>query len=103
MTLSRDRSATSRLSLVFFVAQLLQLAGFTRQHPRVLFLPTVERLLRDPDLAADVADRHPGPDLLQHGGNLLDGKALLFHGTPSRPVGPIVPQNSPTIRSEKPG
>ena len=27
-----------------------------------------------PDLAADVADRHAGADLLQHPGDLLDGK-----------------------------
>ena len=49
-----------------FVAQLLQLAGFTGQHPAVDLLPAVERLLGDPDLATDVADRHALRDLLQH-------------------------------------
>jgi hypothetical protein len=41
------------------------------------------RLLGDSDLAANLTDRHPAPDPLQHRGDLLDGKALLLHGTPS--------------------
>ena len=36
----------------------------------------VERLLGHADLAADVPDRYPSPGLLQHAGDLLDGKAL---------------------------
>jgi hypothetical protein len=34
-------------------------------------------LYGDPDLATDVADRHAASDLLQHRGDLLDGKARL--------------------------
>jgi hypothetical protein len=57
----------------------------------------------DSDLATDAADRHAASDLLQHRGDLLDGKALLLHGTPSWPIGLIVPQNSPWDWPEKPG
>lgn len=35
--------------------------------------------------------------LLQHRRDLLDGKALLLHGTFSWPIAPIVPQNSPSL------
>jgi hypothetical protein len=41
-----------------FVAELLQLAGFTGRHPAIDSLPAVERLLRDPDLATDVTHRY---------------------------------------------
>jgi hypothetical protein len=34
-----------------FVAQLLQLAGFTWRHAAIDLLPAIERLLGDPDLA----------------------------------------------------
>jgi len=51
-------------------------------------------LLGDPDLPAHIANRHPAADLLQDRGDLLDGKALLLHGTPSWPIGLIVPQDS---------
>jgi len=66
-------------------------------------LPAIERLLRDPDLAADISHRHPATDLLQHRRDLLDRKARLLHGTSSWPIGRIVPQNSPGVWSEKPG
>jgi len=41
--------------------------------------------------------------LLQYGGDVLDGKALLLHGTASWPLGLIVPQNSPWESSERAG
>src|SRR5205823_12373267 len=85
------------------VAQLLELARLTWQHPAIGTLPAIERLLGDPDLAADVAHGHAPRDLLQDRRNLLDGKALSLHGMPSWPVGRIVPRNSPSAWTEKPG
>jgi len=43
MTLSSDRSATSRFRLGGFVSQLLQLARSAGQHAAVLFLPAIKR------------------------------------------------------------
>ena len=51
-------------------------------------------LLGDADLATEIADRRAGLGLLQHGRDLLDGEALLLHGTASWSEGPIEPQNS---------
>lgn len=51
MTLSSDRSATSRFSLAFLLAQLLQLMRLVGRHAAV-DLPAVERLLGDARLAA---------------------------------------------------
>src|SRR5262249_18446786 len=59
--------------------------------------------LGDPELAADVAHSHASRDLLQDRRNLLDGKALSLHGTPSWPVDRIVPRNSPSGWTEKSG
>jgi len=60
-------------------------------------------LLRDPNLAADVANRYAALDLLQHRDDLLDGKALAFLRQSSRPaMGLIVPQNSLLGWTEKP-
>src|SRR5262249_13069911 len=86
-----------------FVAQLLELARLTRQHAAVGLPPAIEGLLGDPNLAADVAHSHARRDLLQDRRNLLDGKALSLHGTPSWPVGRIVPRTSPSRWTEKPG
>ena len=94
MTLSSDRSATRRFNLRILLAELLQLAGLARRHPAVDLLPAVVRLLGDPDLATDVADRDAALGLLQDGGDLLDGKALLLHGISSGPTGRIMPQSS---------
>ena len=102
MTLSSDRSATRRFNLRVFVAELLQFPGLARRHPAVDLLPAVERLLGDPDLATDIADRDAAFDLLQHGGDLLDGKALLLHGTPPGPTGRIMPQTSPQCGPKNP-
>src|SRR5262245_17590670 len=91
------------LELRVLVKQLLELARLARQHPPVDLLPAIERLLGDSDLAADVADGHASCDLLQDRRNLLNGKALSLHGTPSWPVGRIVPRNSRAVWTEKPG
>jgi hypothetical protein len=48
-------------------------------------------LLRDPDHAAQIAGGHALLGLLQHGGDLPDGKAHP-HGTPPGLSGLIVPQ-----------
>ena len=45
---------------------------------------------RECDLAADVADREAALSLLQDGGDLLDGKALLLHGSLLGPTGPVM-------------
>jgi hypothetical protein len=85
------------------LTELLQLARFARRHPAVHLLPAVVRLLRDPDLATDIPDRHAAFCLLQDRGNLLDGKALLLHGISFGPPGRIMPQSSRCRWSEKPG
>ena len=65
------------------LAELLQLAGFTRRHPAIDLLLAVGCLLGDRDLATDVQGLDAALALLQNRGDLLDGKALLLHGTPS--------------------
>jgi transposase InsO family protein len=42
-----------------------------------------------------LGEGHPARRLLQHGRDLLDGKALLLHGTTSWAEGPIVPRTRP--------
>jgi len=91
------------LQLRVFVAQLLQLTGFTGQHSAVDLLPAVERLLGDPDLATDISHRDAPGHLLQYRRHLLDRKPFLLHGTPSWPTGRIVPQNSLSEWTEFPG
>ena len=54
-----------------FVAHLLQLTGFAREPAAVCLLPAVERVLRDPDLPAHIADSPPTFRLLQNRGDLL--------------------------------
>jgi RHS repeat-associated protein len=60
-----------------FVPQLLQLPRLAGQHPAVLFLPAIERLLGHTDLATDIADGHAGGHLLQHRRDLLDGAGTV--------------------------
>jgi hypothetical protein len=66
------------------LAQLLELRSFTVEHRAIRLLSSVERLLGDPDLAADVANGDLAGRLLQDRGDLLGGESLLLHGTPSR-------------------
>jgi len=61
----------------------------------------LKRLVADPDLATDIADGDATVGLLQDGGDLLDGKALLLHGISSGPMGRIMPQLSPSDWSGK--
>jgi hypothetical protein len=77
-----------------FVTQLLELPRLAGQHAAVRLLPAIKRLLGNPDLPAHVADGHSRRYLLQHRRDLLDRKSFLLHGTPSWPIGRIVPQNS---------
>jgi hypothetical protein len=65
-----------------FVAELLQLAGFTRGHPAIDLLPAVVGLLGDPHLATDITDRDAARGLLQDRGDLLDGKRFFFTASP---------------------
>src|SRR5690349_12736389 len=88
MTLSRDKSATKRFSLPFSSRSCFSSRASLGSIPAVVLLPPVERLLRDPDLAAHVADRQAPGDLLQQGRDLLHGKTPFLHGTPSWPLGP---------------
>src|SRR5215207_1281825 len=80
MTLSSDRSATRRFNLAFSSRSCFS-SRASRGHPAVGLLPAVVRLLGDPDVATDVADGDAALRLLQDGGDLLDGKALLLHGS----------------------
>jgi hypothetical protein len=45
----------------------------------IALLPSVERLLADPQLAADLGDRRPTLSLLQRKGDLLLGELRLLH------------------------
>ena len=94
MTLSNVRSATTRFSSRILLAELLQLAGFARQHATVDFLPAVERLLGDPHLAAQVTDRRAGSACFNTVVICSTEKRFFFTALPPGPTGPIVPQNS---------
>jgi hypothetical protein len=94
------------LQLGILVPQPLQFASLTGRHGAVDLLPAVVGLLRDPDLAIDVADRDAALGLLQDRGDLLDGKALFLHGislarwaglcrNPHLPIGPKSRSHSP--------
>ena len=85
------------------ILKLFQLTHLVCLQTGIYLLPAIEGLLGDPDLAAYVAYGHPSGDLLQQRRNLLDRKALLLHGTPSWPMGRIVPRNTPSEWTEKPG
>src|SRR4051794_1558898 len=60
------------------------------------------RLLRDSDLATEIADRHALRGLLQHRGDLLDRETLL-HGTPPGPLRTDCAAESPWAWSENAG
>jgi len=74
------------------VAELLELARFTGQHAAGRLLPAVERLLRNPDPSAQVADGAPGLGLLQDPGDLLYRMTRSLHGTLPGLSGLIVPR-----------
>ena len=56
------------------------MANLIRLQPLVLFLPAIQRLLRDPRLADQFPHRHSQLRLLQHPYDLLHRKALPLHG-----------------------
>ena len=95
------RFGDQALQLRHLVAQLLQLPDLARLEPAVDLFPAVERLLRDADLAAQLADGDPLLGLVQDCGNLLGRKALLLHGIALGPLGRIMPQHSLSDWSEK--
>ena len=59
-------------------AQLLELARFAGQHPAVRFLPAIERLLGNAELAADVADGRAGFGFFEDRCDLLDRITFFF-------------------------
>jgi hypothetical protein len=62
------------------VVKLLQLPDLVRLHPRVLTLPSVKRLFRNPDLPDHVQEGHPELGLLEHRHDLLNRKSNPLHG-----------------------
>jgi hypothetical protein len=63
----------------------LKEAWLRQQHPTeddasIRVLPSVEGLLRDPDLPHQICDRHPELVLLQHHHDLPDREPLPLHG-----------------------
>ena len=66
---------------VFFF-QLAQTPQLGDAHTGELFLPAVEGLLADAELAADVGDRRTGLGLAERVGDLLLSKGGLLHLAP---------------------
>ena len=62
------------------ILELLELANLISLQSLVLFLPAIQRLLRDSHLADQLRHRHAQLSLLQHRHDLFHGKTLSLHG-----------------------
>jgi hypothetical protein len=77
----RDQLLQSRV----LVLELPHLPNLIRLQASIRFLPAIESLLTDADLANQLGDRQASLRLLQHRHKLLDCKPLSLHGQISHP------------------
>ena len=72
--------------LAIFLSQLAQLAELTDSEGAEAFLPPVEALLADAELATDLADRGAGLGLAQRQRDLFIRELARLHDGPPAPL-----------------